>query len=265
MATAYPGEQIQLVLASSRGLKSYILCLKDGQKLETHQGVLFHGDLIGKSYGSKVLSHLGAEFIILRPSTADLTRTLKRRSQIIFPKDLGLILLKLGIEPGQQVIEAGTGSGALTLALARAVGRTGQVVSYDIRQDMQAMARSNLELAGLLDRVILKTRDITDGFDETESPALFLDIPNPWELLSQVHCALQGGGFFGALVPTANQVVNLLEGLQREPFAATEVVELFMRRYKTLAARLRPEDRMIAHTGYLIFSRSLLVNQKAES
>ena len=262
MATAAHGEQIQLLFASKRGHKSYILRLEVGTRLETHQGVLLHSDLIGKPYGSTVLSHLGAEFILLQPSTADITRTLKRRSQIIFPKDLGIILLKLSIEPGQQVIEAGTGSGALTVALARAVGPTGQVVSYDIRQDMQSLARSNLQLAGLLDRVVLKTRNVTEGFDETVAPAMFLDVPRPWDLLSQAHCALMGGGFFGALVPTANQVVSLLEGLNLEAFAGTEVVEVLLRKYKTVAARLRPEDRMVAHTGYLVFARSVLAGQE---
>jgi tRNA (adenine57-N1/adenine58-N1)-methyltransferase len=262
METAAPGEQIQLILASSRNSKSYILCLEAGKRLDTHQGVLLHNDLINKPYGSTVLSHLGVEFFLLRPSTADLTRMLKRRSQIIFPKDLGLILLKLSVEPGQQVIEAGTGSGALTLALARAVGPTGQVISYDVRHDMQSLALSNLEMSGLSDRVILKTIDVSHGFDETEAPALFLDVPRPWDLLSQVHDALLGGGFFGALVPTANQVVNLLEGLEREPFAAIEVVEVFLRRYKNLAARLRPDDRMVAHTGYLIFARSVLASKE---
>ena len=260
MTTAALGDQIQLILSSSRGLKSYILKLESGRKLETHKGVLLHSDLIGRSYGSTVLSHLGTEFLLLKPSTSELARTLKRRSQIIFPKDIGLILLKLSIEPCQQVIEAGTGSGALTLALARAVGPTGQVISYDVRHDMQSLARSNLEMAGLIERVILKTRDVSEGFDETEAPALFLDVPRPWDLLSQVHNALQGGGFFGALVPTTNQVVNLLEGLKRESFAATEVVEVLLRRYKTLAARLRPEDRMVAHTGYLVFARSVLAS-----
>lgn len=265
MVTAGSGDQVQLILTSSRDPKTYILCLESGKRLETHHGVLYHSDLIGKSYGSKVMSHLGAEFILLQPSTAELARTLKRRSQIIFPKDLGLILINLGIEPCQQVIEAGTGSGALTLVLARAVGPNGQVISYDARRDMQCLAQSNLEMAGLLDRVVLKTRDVKDGFDETDSHALFLDVPRPWDLLSQTHAALMGGGFFGALVPTANQVVSLLEGLESESFAAIEVVEVLLRRYKTLAARLRPDDRMVAHTGYLIFARAVLAREEQGS
>ena len=147
------------------------------------------------------------------------------------------------------------------VALARAVGTNGCVHSYDVRADMQNTARHNLELIGLSQRVMLKTRDIADGFDETDAPALFLDVPNPWDYLAQTHRALRGGGFFGALLPTTNQVVLLLTGLQRHSFGMTEVVEVMLRNYKTVAARFRPSDRMVAHTGYLVFARALNLEQ----
>jgi len=259
MRAAAVGDLVQLV--SMRDLKSFLLRIQPEERLETHNGVIQHADLLGQPFGSIVHSHLGTEFALLTPSTAEITRTLKRRSQIIFPKDLGLILLKLSIEPGQEVVEAGTGSGALTVALARAVGTNGCVHSYDVRADMQNTARHNLELIGLSQRVTLKTRDIADGFDETDVPALFLDVPNPWDYLAQTHRALRGGGFFGALLPTTNQVVLLLTGLQRHSFGMTEVVEVMLRNYKTVAARFRPSDRMVAHTGYLVFARALNLEQ----
>ena len=155
------------------------------------------------------------------------------------------------------MIEAGTGSGALTLTLAQAVGPHGMIYSYDIRADMQELAKQNLELVGMNKRVNLKTRDIGDGFDEQNIPAIFLDIPNPWDYLAQVHNSLENGGFFGALVPTTNQVSTLLEALKQAPFGLLEVVEVMLRNYKTNPARLRPSDRMVAHTGYLIFARGL--------
>jgi len=259
MHAAAVGDLIQLV--SMRDRKSFILRIHPDERLETHNGVIQHADLLGQLFGSTVRSHLGADFVLLTPSTAEITRTLKRQSQIIFPKDIGLILLKLSIEPGQEVIEAGTGSGALTVALARAVGADGRVSSYDARSDMQNTARHNLDLTGLSARVKLKTRDIADGFDETDVPALFLDVPNPWDYLSQAHRALRSGAFFGALLPTTNQVILLLTGLQRHPFGMTEVLEVLLRNYKTVPARFRPTDRMVAHTGYLVFARALCPEQ----
>ena len=259
MHLAEVGDLVQLV--SMRDLKSFLLRIQPENRLETHNGFIEHADLVGHPFGSILRSHLGADFLLLIPSTAEITRTLKRQSQIIFPKDIGLILLKLSIESGQEVIEAGTGSGALTIALARAVGPSGRVHSYDLRADMQNTALNNLKLVGLSARVTLKTRDIKDGFDERDVPALFLDVPNPWDYLSQVHRALRGGGFFGALLPTTNQVISLITELQQNSFGMTEVVEVLLRNYKTVAARFRPSDRMVAHTGYLVFSRALYTEE----
>ena len=259
MHAAAVGDLVQLV--SIRDRKSFLLRIQPEDQLETHNGVIKHANLLGQPFGSIVRSHLDVDFMLLTPSTAEITRTIKRQSQIIFPKDLGLILLKLSIEPGKEVIEAGTGSGALTVALARAVGPDGRVRSYDVRADMQNIARHNLDLVGLSARVTLKTRDIADGFDETDVPALFLDVPNPWDYLAQAHHALRGGGFFGALLPTTNQVALLLTGLQEHSFGMTEVVEVLLRNYKTVAARFRPSDRMVAHTGYLVFTRALYPEQ----
>ena len=255
MHSAEIGDLVQLV--SMRDLKSFLLRIQPENRLETHNGFINHVDLVGHPFGSIVHSHLGTDFLLLTPSAAEITRTLKRRSQIIFPKDIGLILLKLSIESGQEVIEAGTGSGAITIALARAVGPSGLVHSYDSRADMQNVALNNLELVGLSTRVNLKTRDIKEGFDERDIPALFLDVPNPWDYLSQVHHALRGGGFFGTLLPTTNQVISLIAELKLHSFGMTEVVEVMLRNYKTVVARFRPSDRMVAHTGYLVFSRAL--------
>ena len=255
MNTTSVGDLVQLISRKDR--KSFLLILQTDKKLGAHYGVIMHLDIIGQPYGSLVYSHLGAEFLVLIPSTSSITHRIKRKSQIIFPKDLGLILLRLSIQPGQEVIEAGTGSGALTLTLARAVGTNGKIYSYDMRADMQKLAEENLRLVGMNKHVDLKTRDISEGFDESDIPAIFLDVPNPWEYLEQVHNSLRNGGFFGALVPTTNQVTKLLEALKQFPFGELEVVEIMLRNYKIAPARLRPSDRMVGHTGYLIFARGL--------
>jgi tRNA (adenine57-N1/adenine58-N1)-methyltransferase len=249
------GDLVQLVGCDH---KYKLVLLQPGAELHTHRGMLKHDDLIGKPWGSRVDSHLGRPFYILPPSLHDVLRDTKRSSQIIFPKDIGYILLKLSIVPGQTVVEAGTGSGALTTALASAVGPQGRVISYDARADMQALARRNLEKLGLERRVEFRLRDIAQGFDETDLTALFLDVPTPHEYIAQVRAALRPGGFFGSIVPTTNQVSFLLAALERENFEFVEVAELSLRYYKPVPERLRPTDRMVAHTGYLIFARPVL-------
>jgi len=246
-----------LALLLSDDGKRFIFRVSSGERIQTHRGIVDHTTLLGLAYGSVVHSHLNYPFYLLTPSTDDLIRELKRSSQIVFPKDLGYILLKLAIRPGCTVLEAGTGSGGLTLGLAQAVMPTGHVISYDVREDMQNLARKNLAFVGLSDYVTFKLQDIAAGFDERNADALFLDVPNPWDYMAQTHAALKGGGFFGTILPTANQVIRTLEALAAQPFIAVEVEELILRPYKPVPARLRPMDRIVGHTGYLIFARTL--------
>jgi tRNA (adenine57-N1/adenine58-N1)-methyltransferase len=253
--TIKAGEMVQLV---GRDHKYRLVRLQPGAELHTHRGLIKHDDMIGKPWGSRVDSHLGRPFYLLPPSLHDVLRDTKRRSQIIFPKDIGYILLKLSVVPGSTVIEAGTGSGALTTALATAVGPQGRIISYDSREDMQTLARRNLQALGLDSRVEFRLQDISEGFGETDAPALFLDVPVPHEYIAQVRAALRPGGFFGSIVPTVNQVSLLLTALARHDFEFVEVSEISLRYYKPVPERLRPTDRMVAHTGYLIFARPVL-------
>ncbi|NPA05817.1 MAG: tRNA (adenine-N1)-methyltransferase [Chloroflexi bacterium] len=255
LARAQAGDWVQLTEAKSH--RFFLIRLTPGQTLHTHRGVLKHDDIIGAVWGSQVTTHLGTPFYVLPPTLSDILRETRRRTQIIFPKDIGYILLKLNIGPGSHVIEAGTGSGALTTALAYAVGESGRVYSYERRADMQALARQNLAQWGLEDRVVFHLRDIADGFLERDVPALFLDVPTPEMYIAQARAALRPGGFFGALVPTTNQVSRLLQALEEHGFGFIEVAEILLRYYKPVAERLRPTDRMVAHTGYLIFARPL--------
>jgi tRNA (adenine57-N1/adenine58-N1)-methyltransferase len=250
-----PGELAQLVSPTN---KSFIIRLTPGDKLETHRGILFHDDLLGKPWGTQVYTHQGRVYLLVQPSLGDILRDLKRNTQIMYPKDIGFILLSMGIGPGVQVVEAGTGSGAFTIALAWAVGPQGHVTSYEIRPDAQKLARKNLERLGLEDRVTLKIRDIADGFDEQAVDALFLDVQNPQDYIGQTRQALKPGGYFGSLLPTTNQVSRLLSALYQHRFAFQEVCEVILRYYKPVTDRLRPTDRMVAHTGYLIFARPMI-------
>jgi tRNA (adenine57-N1/adenine58-N1)-methyltransferase len=247
-----------LAMLVSGDRKQFFINLKPGEILQTHRGILKHDDLIDIPWGSELRSHLDARYHILEPTLRDLLLQIKRHSQIIYPKDIGYILLRLSIGPGKTVVEAGTGSGALTTALAWMVGPDGKVISYDRRADMQDLARRNLEKVGLLDRVDLRQREIAEGFDEQDAEALFLDLPSPHTLIPQARAALRNGGVLGVIVPTTNQVNVLLESLQRNGFHMVEVCEILLRFYKPVPERLRPVDRMIAHTGFLIFARAVL-------
>jgi tRNA (adenine57-N1/adenine58-N1)-methyltransferase len=248
------GDLVQLV-----GLrhKNFIFPLLPGGEFQTHRGVLKHDDLIGLEWGTQVFSHLGAPFFLLQPALADLLLDLKRNTQILYPKDIGFILVSMGIGPGQKVIEAGTGSGSMTIALAYAIGEDGSVISYEQREEMQNLARKNLKRTGLASRVDFKLRDIKEGFDETDTDAFFLDVPNPYDYISQVRAALKPGGYFCGLVPTFNQSELLLRALRRNRFAFLEMCEVLLRYYKPEPTRLRPADRMVAHTGFLIFGRRI--------
>jgi tRNA (adenine57-N1/adenine58-N1)-methyltransferase len=237
--------------------KHFILTLQAGAKFETHRGVLHHDDLIGKPWGTQVFSHIDAPFFLLQPSLADLLTELPRTTQILYPKDIGFIFVTMGIGPGQTVIEAGTGSGSMTTALAHAVGPQGRVISYEVKQDVQNLARKNLARFGLDSRVDFKLRDIQVGLDEMDADAFFLDVPNPYDYTSQVRDALKPGGFLCCLIPTFNQVEKTLHALRQTRFAFLEVCELLLRYYKPEPSRIRPTDRMVAHTGFLIFARRI--------
>ncbi len=253
------GDLVQLVSPSN---KVFIFHLEPGGELHTHRGIVYHDELVEKTWGSQVHTHLGSIYFLLQPSLSDILKETKRNTQIMYPKDIGYILVTMGIGPGNHVLEAGTGSGALTTALAWAVGPQGKVYSYDQRPEMQNLARKNLQRINLLDRVELKVRDISQGFDEKNVDALFLDVPNPYDYLDQVRQALKPGGYFGSILPTTNQVTRLLGALHQFHFSFVDVCEIMLRYYKVVSERFRPADRMVAHTGYLIFARPMLITEE---
>lgn len=249
------GDLVQLL---GRRHKSHFINLKAGAVFQTHRGELQHDDMIGKPWGTRLISHTGNPFFLMRPGLADLITEIKRNTQIMYPKDIGYIVMVMGIVPGVHVLEAGTGSGALTTAFAFLVGETGKVTSYEKREQMQNLARNNLTRLGLQDRVDLRLGDVADGFEERDVDAIFLDLPNPYDYIPQVKTSLKLGGFLGTILPTTNQVSKTLAALTANDFAFIEVCEILLRFYKPDWERLLPTDRMVAHTGYLVFGRSVM-------
>ena len=201
------------------------------------------------------LTSKGVPIRIEEATLYDLLLGLKRQTQIIYAKDIAYICLRLGAGPGRTIIEAGCGSGALTMGLSWFSGPTGRIVSHDAREEFTRLARRNLDWAGLGENVELHCRDISQGFAAGNADALFLDVRTPWDYLDQALAAVRPGASLGFLLPTVDQVSRLLLGLENGPFAEIEVCELLIRGWKPVADRLRPEDRMTAHTGFLVFCR----------
>ena len=251
---AREGDLVQLV-----GLrhKHFIFPLTPGGSMHTHRGIVKHDDLIGLPWGTQIFSHLGSPFFLLQPMLGDILTNLPRNTQILYPKEIGFIMVTMGVGPGQRIIEAGTGSGSMTIALAHAVGNEGQVISYERREEFQNLARKNLVRLGLEHRVDFRLKDIAEGLDDTDADSFFLDVPNPYDYIEQVRAALKPGGFFCTLIPTFNQVEKVLYALRRNSFAFLEMCEVLLRYYKIEPSRLRPTDRMVAHTGFLVFARRI--------
>jgi tRNA (adenine57-N1/adenine58-N1)-methyltransferase len=259
---AQAGDLIQL---TSPNKKNHFLTLIVGGQLHTHRGTIQFDNIIGKPWGSEILTHSGSPYYLLNPSIHDLLLEIPRNTQIMYPKDIGFVLIRMGIGEGQTVLEAGSGSGALTSALAWAVGSKGNVISYEIRPDLLKLVRKNLERLNLANRVLLKNQNINDGFEERNIDAIFLDVHNAYNFIHHVHSSLKPGGHFGCIMPTTNQVTLLIEALRQYTFVLIDVCEIMLRYYKPVPGRLRPTDRMVAHTGFLIFARSGITSKQSAS
>jgi tRNA (adenine57-N1/adenine58-N1)-methyltransferase len=213
-----------------------------------------HDDIALLEYGDVILTNRGEPFFILRPSIGEYSRRIKRQTQVIFPKDSGFIIQHLNFGPGATVVECGSGSGGMTAVFAHFVGDGGKVVSYERREEFAKLAESNAERWGVRHRVEFKVRDIAEGFDERDADAVFLDVQNPWDYIGAAREALAWGNRLGILVPTFNQIEKALDALRANGFVDVQVLELLMRYLKTDPRRIRPDDTMTAHTGFLIFA-----------
>ncbi len=246
-----------LVMLNDSKHKNHLLVVKAGEVFMGHRGTIKHDDIIGQAWGVRLESHMGNPFFVLQAGVTDLVQNIKRTTQIMYPKDIGYLILRLGVGPGKRVLECGGGSGGMTTVLAYLTGDSGRVYSYERNDKAQSLAKKNLALFGLDHRVEFKAGDAKDGFDERNLDAILLDLPNPYDFLEQVRASLKGGGQFATLLPTVNQVESTLYALAHSSFAFIDVCEISLRHYKSDWARFRPVDRMVAHTGYLVFARKI--------
>ncbi len=230
--------------------------VEEKQDIHSQEGIITAEDLSKAEYGTEILTSLGVPFRLQKPTIYDLVRNVKRQTQVMYPKDISYLCMRLGVGPQKTVIEAGSGSGAFTMALSWFSGPTGHVHSFEAREEFHKLARRNLTWAGLGENATLHHHDIAEGFKDVEgADALFLDVRTPWEYLKHIPKAVIPGGSLAFLLPTVVQVAELLKGLEQGPFDDIDVCEVLVRSWKPLADRLRPNDRMIAHTGFLIFAR----------
>ena len=248
-----PGQLVMLLNAKD---KRYFVSAQEGQVMHTNEGILHLDEVRAAGWGQQVLTHKGYPFTVMRPTLYDLIKSVKRRTQIIYPKEIGYIAMKLGIGPGCRIVEAGCGSGGLTTALAWLVGDTGKVYTYERREEFYTLCRQNLERIGLSHRVEQFHHDIAEGFHPHAADALFLDVREPCDYIRHIPGAVVPGAPIGFLLPTTNQVQDLLKAMEGGPFRQIEVLEIFLRHYKPVPERLRPDDRMVAHPGFLVFART---------
>jgi len=251
-----PGDHVLLIDNKRR---RHLITLEPGGEFHSHTGVLRHDDLLGNPEGITVRTTKGARLVALRPTLAEYVLEMPRGAQVIYPKDLGPILMLADVFPGARILESGVGSGALTMALLRSIGPTGEVVGYELRPDFADRARRNI--SGMLgDDVPLRVevRDVYDGIDEEGLDRVVLDLPEPWQVVKHAETALRPGGIMLAYLPTIGQVSRLREELEGSEFGMAESLEVLQRTWHVEGQSVRPDHRMVAHTGFLTTARLLV-------
>ena len=256
------GDDIFLYLDTRR---TYLVKVEADKSFHTHKGYIQLGELIGKEFGTRISSSMGIGFVALKPNLRDYIFKTNRRTQISYPKDISLIIMYSGIGPGSRVVEAGTGTGALTSAIAHYIKPSGIVYTYEIRQEFQKNAKKNLERAGLLEYVNLKEGDVTEGIEERDLDAIILDMATPWLVIPHAYSALKGSGSLVSFSPTIDQVVKVVEALTDYGFVGIETVETLIRFMQVERGKTRPQTVMTGHTGYLTFARKAIKPQQHES
>ncbi len=237
--------------------KRNFLLRVDEKTLHTDKGFLKISGLIGKDFGGKVETNLGLPFYILKPYLHEMIMKVKRKTQILYPKDIGIILTRGHIFPGARVIESGIGSGALTTALANFVRPAGKVFSYERNKEFLDNARKNLEKNGLSEWVEFNHAEITDEFPEKNVDFVMIDIGSPWELVPAAYKSLKGGCRLGTICPTFEQLTKTVFTLSEKGFINIESMEILLRRILVRPGRTRPEQRMPSHTGWLVFATKI--------
>ena len=248
------GEQILLIDSKKR---RYLIELKAGGEFHTHVGAVLHDDLIGLADGSSLKSNRGGVFSTVRPTMSDFILKMPRGAQVIYPKDLGPILMLADLFPGAQVFESGVGSGALSMTMLRAGAN---ITGYEIREDFAERAKKNVKDAlgeKALDRYDVLIRDAYEGIEEKDFDRMVLDLPEPWNVVPHAKTALRSGGIILAYTPSIVQAAKFKAALEENGFALIETMEVMNRTWHIEGQAVRPDHRMVAHTAFLTHARLL--------
>lgn len=247
------GERVMLIDAKDR---QYMITLKPGNTFHTHAGIVAHDDVIGALEGSLIRGTTERSFLVLRPTMSEVVLKMPRGAQVIYPKDLGTILMMADIGPGMRVLEAGVGSGALSMTLLRAGAH---ITAYEIREDFANHARKNVyEVLGSDVPYDIHIRDVTENIEERDLDRILLDMPEPHAVVAHAEKALRPGGIFLAYLPTINQTALLRETLRQHQFGCEETVEILRRTWHIDGRSVRPDHRMVGHTGFLTTARRVV-------
>lgn len=254
------GERIHLVDQKGR---HYALTLKAGEIYQFSGQTIAHDALIGRLDATMVTLSRGKKMLAIRPTFGDYVLKMPRGAQVLYPKDLALIPMWADVYPGARVFEAGTGSGALTMALLRAVGLRGLVVTYDVRDDFARTALLNIErYMGPVSNLVSLRKNAYEGIELLDDGIPFdrvvLDLPEPWQVIPHAASALRSGGIYVSFVPTVPQVMQTVEALERTAvFAMVETFETLLRTWSVQGRSVRPDHRMVAHSGFLTVARKV--------
>lgn len=248
------GEQVLLIDTKKR---RYLLTLTEGKEFHSHSGIVSHDAIIGSPEGTAFRSTHGMTYTAIRPTLADFILKMPRGAQVIYPKDIGPILMLADIHPGVRVLESGIGSGALSMGMLRAGA---SIVGYELREDFAARATKNVATflgEEVLERYRVEIRDVYEGIDETDLDRIVLDLPEPWHVVKHAERALSPGGILLAYTPQITQAAQLRETLAGSAFAMAETTEVLQRGWYIEGQSVRPDHRMVAHTGFLTVARLL--------
>jgi len=249
------GESV--ILLDPEDNKEFFYKMRAKGHIDLHKGKILHAEIIGRPEGAVVRTSRGDPFLVFRPTLLQYIMHMKRDTAIIYPKDLALILFYADIYSGCTCLEAGIGSGALTLALLRGVGHEGKVISYEVREEFIERARKNIQhLLGEPTNLEIKQRDIYEGIEEDELDRIILDIPEPWRVVKNAAESLRPGGIFVSYLPTIIQVKTLVDALrENRRFASIQTMETLLRDWHIEGLSVRPCHRMVGHTGFLTLAR----------
>lgn len=245
------------VLFQYNQTKKWLTTISGDEALHTHIGIIRHADAIGKKYGSRIVTNKEKYVYLLRPTTYDYIMKIRHGTQIVYPKDIGYILARSGLEGGQTVVEIGTGSGALTTALAGVVRPRGRVYTFDVDDGFIKIAEKNIRRAGLQKYVIQENRDIRDSdhIPIQDADLAIIDLGDPWSVVPQVRRMLKGSGSVFAICPTMNQLEKLVGALTQNQFTDIECSERILRTIEAREGKTRHSFQGIGHTAYLCYAR----------